>query len=76
MNVYVLKIRESGKEDDVFLFNSRKDAEEAVYSYYEGYTDYAGSDIGEFEELLFQYEIGYFLISEYEQRGDRWVSLC
>jgi hypothetical protein len=64
MNAIVLKIRWSGGEGDVFLFNSKKLAEQAVYSYYEEYADYAGSDIDEFEEFLFRKDIGYFTITE------------
>ena len=59
MEVYVLQIRFSGEEDEVFLFQRHHDAELKVYEYFgEGYA----TGIDELEEKLFAEDKGYFSI--------------
>ena len=62
--IYVLKIRWSGEEDDVFLFHDEDDAQKAVNEYFEldeqwiddnGYADV--------EDYILHKEIGYFDIT-------------
>ena len=58
--VYVLQIRFSGEEDDVFLFRCHHDAELKVYEYFgEGYT----LGIDELEQKHFTEDKGYFSIT-------------
>ena len=60
MKVYVLQIRFSGEEDDVFLFQNHHDAELKVYEYFgEGYA----LGIDELEQKYFDEDKGYFTIS-------------
>lgn len=63
MKIWVLKIRCSGEEDDVFLFASKEEAEEyAMHEYYtmDGYKDYTGEDMEEYWEFLVANDIGHF----------------
>ena len=62
--VYVLKIRFSGEEDDVYVFHEYIDACEKAFEYFEMLetdTD-PQAQIDELEEWLFEYEKGYFQI--------------
>lgn len=62
--VYVLKIRFSGEEDDVYVFHEYKDACIQAFEYFEmmeSDTD-PQAQINELEEWLFEYEKGYFQI--------------
>ena len=63
-NVYVLKIRTFGEEDDVYVFHEYRDACEKAFEYFdmlEMHTD-AVSQLKELEDWLFEYERGYFTI--------------
>ena len=63
-HVYVLKIRHSGEEDDVYVFHEHKDACEKAFEYFEmlmSSTDPV-RDINDLEEWLFEYDKGYFQI--------------
>ena len=69
MEVYVLQIRHSGEEDEVFLFRYLKDARLKVYDYFANY-DCVGEfpvaptsqHLDELEERLFTADKGYFSI--------------
>lgn len=59
--IWILKVRHSGEEDDVFLFASREQAEDAVMDgYFADRITYKGNSIEEFSELLMDQDIGYF----------------
>ena len=63
-HVYVLKIRHSGEEDDVYVFYKHEDACYKAFEYFEmlmSSTDPA-RDINDLEEWLFEYDKGYFQI--------------
>ena len=71
MEVYVLQIRFSGEEDEVFLFRQLQDARLKVYDYFgEFYYDWVGEfpvaptsqHLSELEERLFTADKGYFSI--------------
>ena len=62
--VYVLTIRNSGEEDDIYLFYHYKDACEQVFEYFdmlEKDTDPV-KELNDLEEWLFEYDKGYFSI--------------
>ena len=63
-HVYVLKIRYSGEEDDVYVFNLYEDACFKAFEYFEMLL--SGIDpmdsIDDLEEWLFEYDKGYFQI--------------
>ena len=58
--VYVLQIRHSGEEDDVFLFRHLKDAELKVFEYFQ---EEPSITIEELENWLWEIERGYFTIT-------------
>jgi hypothetical protein len=63
-NVYVLKIRTFGEEDDVYVFHEYKDACEKAFEYFgmlEADTDPV-AQLKELEDWLFEYEEGYLTI--------------
>ena len=64
--IWVLKIRHSGYEDDVFLFATQKQAEEKARDYFRYkktcVEDFDDKDIEEFEYFCIEKEIGYFNI--------------
>ena len=64
-HVYILKIRYSGEEDDVFVFSTREKAETYVYTYFEHITK-PQMKLDDFEEYLFVADIGYFNIQKHE----------
>ena len=57
-DVYTLKIRYSGEEDDVFVYDSLQAAQSDVFDYFECYR--FGHDIDALQEHLFSKDIGYF----------------
>ena len=63
-HVYVLKIRHSGEEDDVYVFNLYEDACYKAFEYFEMLMNSADPvrDIDDLEEWLFEYDKGYFQI--------------
>ena len=63
-HVYVLKIRHSGEEDDVYVFNLYEDACFKAFEYFEMPISGATSSgsIDDLEEWLFEYDKGYFQI--------------
>lgn len=68
MKVFVLRIRTSGEEDEVFLFHHLRDAWMNVYAYFgedapEKITFKAVSDL---EARYFDEDKGYFTITEQE----------
>jgi hypothetical protein len=58
--LYVLQIRYSGEEDDVFLFRHLKDAELKVFEYFQ---EEPSITIEELENWLWEIERGYFTIT-------------
>lgn len=62
--IYVLKIRWSGEEDDVFLFHDEEDAHKAVIEYFELDEEWIdNSEYADAEDYLLHKEIGYFDIT-------------
>ena len=63
-HVYVLKIRHSGEEDDVYVFNLYEDACFKAFEYFEMHMSSSDpvTDIDELEDWLFEYNKGYFQI--------------
>ena len=60
-NVWVLKIRWSGEEDDVYLFTDKEKAESfAMHNYFDGYTDGVWQGIEEYNTFIHEKDIGYF----------------
>ena len=75
--IWVLKIRHSGYEDDVFLFATQKQAEEKARDYFRYKTtyveDFDDKDIEEFEYFCIENEIGYFNIEPHPNPCHRRV---
>tara|TARA_R100000700_G_C3167829_1_gene142742 strand:+ start:381 stop:602 length:222 start_codon:yes stop_codon:yes gene_type:complete len=63
--VYVLQIRYSGNEDDVYVFSTREKAEAMVYEFFE-HIEEPRMKLDDFEEYLFSQDIGYFTIERQE----------
>ena len=63
-HVYVLKIRHSGEEDEVYVFNLYEDACYKAFEYFEmPMSDIDPMEsIDDLEEWLFEYDKGYFQI--------------
>lgn len=61
-NVYVLKIRTFGEEDDVYVFHAFKDACEKAFEYFDMLRDHTNpeEDIDRLYEWCFDTEKGYF----------------
>jgi hypothetical protein len=60
--LYVLQIRYTGDEDDVFLFRTKQDAELKVFEYFEEKpTRY--KSLEELESIYFREDKGYFTIT-------------
>ena len=58
--LYVLQIRYSGEEDDVFLFHTKQDAELKVFEYFQ---EKHNITIEELENRYFREDRGYFTIT-------------
>jgi hypothetical protein len=58
--LYVLQIRYSGEEDDVFLFRTEQDAELKVFEYFQ---EKQNITIEELESRYFGEDKGYFTIT-------------
>jgi len=64
-NIVVAQTHYSGGEDEVFLFSTRKLAEEYIFRYFSQVikdTIVEGADIDDLNDYLFEYDIGYFSI--------------
>ena len=63
-NVYVLKIRTYGEEDDVYVFHEYRDACEKAFEYFNMLQEDTDpvAQIKELEDWLFEYERGYLTI--------------
>ena len=63
-HVYVLKIRYSGEEDDVYVFNLYEDACYKAFEYFEMHmsSNDPVQDIDELQDWLFKIDKGYFQI--------------
>ena len=66
LQVYVLKIRESGYDDNIFVFRRLKDARAKVYTYFGLPTPkkITTQNISELEAKYFEEDKGYFTITE------------
>ena len=59
--VYTLKIRYSGREDDVYVFSTKEKAEAMVFEYFtQCGEEYPDMTFEEFENHIFLADIGYF----------------
>ena len=57
--VYVLKIRKSGDEDDVFIFDNIGGVADVVFDYFDA-EDKRKMGLDGFQNWLFQQDLGYF----------------
>tara|TARA_B100000287_G_scaffold266083_1_gene250291 strand:- start:748 stop:954 length:207 start_codon:yes stop_codon:yes gene_type:complete len=57
--VYVLKIRKSGDEDDVFIFDNISGVADVVFDYFDA-EDKRKMGLDGFQNWLFQQDLGYF----------------
>jgi hypothetical protein len=66
MKVFVLKVRMTGEEDEVFLFRLLQDARTKVYEYFEEEPPkkITTIDMNKLEERYFEHDKGYFTIRE------------
>ena len=66
MSVWVLQVRKSGEEDDVYLFTEEEFAENALFEYFsdEKIDEEWKADVDAFGSYLYANEIGYYDIRE------------